>query len=143
MSHIVGNFISSSVLKPDENQSPNWKPNANCGAKDCPFSGASNDPSHAEMSLRKPQMSTVYLLCAIYVILGASSVLLVKALLREYPTTSSTITTSGRFDLLVSTITHMKDKNQLLIIPVTLWMGFSLAFMGADFTKSFVACTKG
>lgn len=32
---------------------------------------------------------------------------------------------------------------QMLLIPLTLWLGFSLAFIGADYTKSFVACAKG
>ena len=36
-----------------------------------------------------------------------------------------------------------KNKYQILLIPLTLWLGFSLAFIGADFTKSFVACAKG
>ena len=131
------------MLKPDEEMNANWSPNANCGARDCPASG-----SQETVSLRKPQMSTVYLLCTIYVGLGVMSVVLVKSMLREYPNAvASTIladsSRSGRFDLLVSTITHMRDKKQILIVPVTLWMGFSLAFMGADFTKSFVACTRG
>jgi len=37
----------------------------------------------------------------------------------------------------------MKDPYQTLLIPLTLWLGFSLAFIGADYTKSFVACSKG
>jgi len=43
----------------------------------------------------------------------------------------------------MSTINHMRDPNQMLLIPITLWLGFSLAFIGADYTKSFVACSKG
>lgn len=37
----------------------------------------------------------------------------------------------------------MKNPYQVLLIPLTLWLGFSLAFIGADYTKSFVACAKG
>lgn len=43
----------------------------------------------------------------------------------------------------MSTIHHMKHPYQMLLIPITLWLGFSLAFIGADYTKSFVACAKG
>lgn len=143
MSHIVGNFISSSVLRPDESEMSKWKPNLNCGASDCPGSGSTNDEP---MSLRKPQMVTVYLLCAIYIGLGVMSILLIKLFLREYERHTQlkeSDTKQGRFDLLISTITQMKERNQVLIIPITLWMGFSLGYMGADFTKSFVACSRG
>jgi predicted MFS family arabinose efflux permease len=55
------------------------------------------------------------------------------------PTSSNLL----KLDLLMSTINHMRDPNQMLLIPITLWLGFSLAFIGADYTKSFVACSKG
>ena len=38
---------------------------------------------------------------------------------------------------------HLKKKKQILIIPITLWLGFSQAFIGADFVKSYVNCLKG
>jgi predicted MFS family arabinose efflux permease len=43
----------------------------------------------------------------------------------------------------MTTIKHMGHKYQLLIIPLTLWNGFEQAFISADFTKSFVTCTRG
>ncbi len=70
----------------------------------------------------------------------------------------------NQFELIKSTILHLKNRNQLLIIPITFWLGFEQAFIGADFTKvfflffkvdfgfikkflsvhkSFVTCTKG
>lgn len=143
MSRIFGNFISSTILKPEENESATSTLNMNCGATDCPASDSESESS--QMSLKKPQMSTVYMLCTVYVSLGVLSIVLIKFGLREYARSESVTTTSinQRFDLLISTITQMKEKYQLLIIPITLWMGFSLAFIGADFTKSFVACSKG
>ena len=45
-----------------------------------------------------------------------------------------------QFDLVKSTIVHLKNRNQLLIIPITLWLGFEQAFIGADFTKVFIFC---
>jgi hypothetical protein len=44
-------------------------------------------------------------------------------------------TMKNQFDLIKSTILHLKNRNQLLIIPITLWLGFEQAFIGADFTK--------
>ena len=37
--------------------------------------------------------------------------------------------------LLISTLKHLKNKRQLLIIPLTLWSGFEQAYISADFTK--------
>jgi hypothetical protein len=37
--------------------------------------------------------------------------------------------------LLINTLKHIKEKDQLLIIPLTLWSGFEQAYIGADFTK--------
>ena len=36
--------------------------------------------------------------------------------------------------LLVATFRHMKNKNQLLVIPITIWSGIEQGFFGADFT---------
>jgi len=38
-------------------------------------------------------------------------------------------------NLLINTIKHLKHKNQLLIIPLTMYSGFEQAYIGADFTK--------
>ncbi len=37
--------------------------------------------------------------------------------------------------LLISTIKHMKSRNQLLLIPLTIWSGLEQSFLGAQFTK--------
>ena len=36
--------------------------------------------------------------------------------------------------LLVATFRHMKNKNQLLVIPITIWSGIEQGFFNADFT---------
>ena len=40
---------------------------------------------------------------------------------------------SGK-QLLVATFRHMKNKKQILIIPLTFWSGIEQGFFGADFT---------
>ena len=37
--------------------------------------------------------------------------------------------------LLVSTGKHMRNANQLLLIPLTVWSGLEQSFLGAQFTK--------
>jgi hypothetical protein len=36
--------------------------------------------------------------------------------------------------LLVATFKLMKNRNQLLLIPITIWSGLEQGFFGADFT---------
>lgn len=38
-------------------------------------------------------------------------------------------------NLLINTLRHLKNKKQLLIIPLTMWSGFEQAFISADFTR--------
>jgi MFS family permease len=147
MSQIIGNIISSTILKPDK-ESESSKitvKNLNCGAKDCPGTAESGN-------IIRPELSTVYNLCFIYILLGLASIVLIMCFLnnykqknpeksRDYAVKSSERT--EQFELLISTIDQLKNRYQILIIPLTLWLGFSLAFIGADFTKSFVACAQG
>jgi hypothetical protein len=37
-------------------------------------------------------------------------------------------------ELLIATVKHMRNPYQILIIPLTLWSGFQLAFIMADFS---------
>ena len=151
-SQIIGNFISSTILKPelDTDSFFTLKPKnlqlQLCGANDCP------DRSENE-KIKRPELSTVYTLCFVYIILGFMSILLIIFFLDKYeqkkkPEDRREITRglsskSEQFQLLMSTLDQLRNQYQILIIPLTLWLGFSLAFIGADFTKSFIACAKG
>ncbi|XP_077295709.1 UNC93-like protein [Arctopsyche grandis] len=45
--------------------------------------------------------------------------------------------------LLAITLKLLKEKNQLLILCITIWLGLGQAFVGADYTSAFVACAWG
>ena len=139
ISQIMGNLISSLVLKPDTANSTRILSVNQCGVKDCP--GGPNS------QIIRPQLSTVYSLCVIYLSLAFMSIVLIRYSLKSYKNKevykNDEPKNESKFDLLIKTITQLKNPYQLLIIPLTLWLGFSLAFIGADFTKSFVACAKG
>nr|CAD7438244.1 unnamed protein product [Timema bartmani] len=47
------------------------------------------------------------------------------------------------FDLLTSTVKMVKERNQLLLIPISLWLGTHKAFIEEEFTEAFVACAWG
>jgi len=37
--------------------------------------------------------------------------------------------------LLISTVKHLRNANQLLLIPLTIYSGLEQSFLGAQFTK--------
>jgi predicted MFS family arabinose efflux permease len=86
------------------------------------------------------------MLCGIYIGTALFSAFLVLVFLNTYKQigmTPSQKQFASPVHLLANTIKHIKNKNQLLIIPLTLWSGFEQAFIGADFTKSYISCVKG
>ena len=132
-------MISSTILKPviDEN-STNFTDISFCGIHDCPGS--------TEAKIKKPLLSTVYILCGIYVGTALCSALLILVFLNTYKQIGMSPSKKqfpSPYHLLVNTLKHAKNKNQLLIIPLTLWSGFEQAYIGADFTKSYISCVKG
>ncbi|CAF1072812.1 unnamed protein product [Brachionus calyciflorus] len=140
MSQIAGNLISSTVLKPENLDGQKNVNLAICGYNECP-----QIVSEQGVNLKKAELSTVYTLCFIYIFLGFMSILLIKLALSEYKSYKilEDKKTEINFDIFMSTIRQLKNKEQLLILPLTLWLGFSLAFIGADYTKSFISCAKG
>ena len=53
---------------------------------------------------------------------------------RFYNETESENQRSGVFQLLFATFNNLRDRKQLLILPLTIWSGLQQGFMGADFT---------
>ncbi|XP_073529499.1 protein unc-93 homolog A-like isoform X4 [Phyllobates terribilis] len=44
---------------------------------------------------------------------------------------------------ILETLRHLKDKRQVLLIPLTMWSGFEQGFLAGDYTKSYVTCSLG
>ena len=80
-------------------------------------------------------------MCAIFISVAIIGILLIFFLLDKYEQIGLTDSSKKKnenkspIDLLVNTVKHLRNKKQLLIIPLTLWSGFEQAFLGADFTK--------
>ncbi len=124
-------MISATVLKPEVVENSTFVTNITlCGRYDCPGS--------AEAAIKKPLLSTVYLLCGIYIGLALLAAALIFIFLNTYKQIGmkpSQKEFGSPLHLLANTIKHIKNKNQLLIIPLTLWSGFEQAYISADFTK--------
>jgi len=134
---IWGNIISSTVLKPvrDENDTL---------ANDISYCGINDCPGSANAQIKKPLLETVYILCGIYVGLALIGAGLIFFFLNTYQQIGleSKKQTKSPLHLLLNTIKHIKNTNQMLIIPLTLWSGFEQAFISADFTKVFIFANR-
>lgn len=124
--NIWGNVISYTILRPD-NPSDISHNFTNCGFHDCP--GSSVDA-------HKPPMTTVYTLCGIYLGLAFLAVTGLSLFLDTYKQIGLEMTDNitSPWEMLLNTVKHIKNPNQILIIPLTLYSGFEQAFIGADFT---------
>ena len=81
----------------------------------------------------------VYLLCGIYVACALVAVLITSIFADTHEKIGLKCTKkfNSSYKLFLNTLKHIKDTNQLLIIPLTLWFGVQQVFIGADFTKVF------
>jgi hypothetical protein len=145
MSQIIGNLVSSIILQPSN--PTNHVTSKHCGSLDCPGGIENSNKSHSISVSIKPEASQVYLLCFIYLLVALSSIGLVIVCLSQYVAIRPLSNhhhhnRSSIINLLTSTLKQARTLHQLLLIPITLWLGFSLAFIGADYTKSFIACSK-
>ena len=106
-----------------------------CGSKDCPGLGVAD-------LIKKPQMSTVYILCGIFIGFSIISIGLISIFLKTYKRNEleNSKDKTFTFSLFFSTIRLLKNKYQILIIPLTMFIGFEQAYINADFTK--VICKK-
>ena len=100
----------------------------------------------------------MYILCGTYLFLALVGILLIVFFLDTYSRKTigedsksennvDKCTKKKKFEveikLIKSTLAHLGKRNQLLVIPITCWLGFAQSFIGGDFTRSFVSCTKG
>ena len=98
--------------------------NLQCGSKDC--------PGNPTINAKKPVLETIYILCGIYLAVAIISIVLLFFLLDNYSRRAATQNQNWfSISLLQITVKHLRNKYQLLIIPLTLWSGFEQAFLSA------------
>ncbi|XP_025988285.2 UNC93-like protein [Solenopsis invicta] len=148
MAQVWGNLISSAVLSygidtVDTNVTLNSSIVAEiCGANFCGVSAENENPN-----LLRPPAERIYLISGIYLgcmILACLIIAFAVDPLSRYDRNRARLVkgTSG-FKLLAVTLKLLKEKNQLLILPITLFIGAEQAFLFADYSASFVSCAWG
>lgn len=155
MAQVWGNLISSSVLSFGKVElssdiastsnitlSTHSKVAEICGAKFCPGIDANINPNLIPPELGKIQMlSGIFLCCMVLacllVIFGVDS-------LKRYGMNHKEAGNGlSGYKLLSVTIKLLSEHYQLLLLPITMFIGLEEAFVAVDFTASFVACGWG
>ncbi|XP_015183523.1 PREDICTED: UNC93-like protein [Polistes dominula] len=150
MAQVWGNLISSAVLSFGKNEmiSTNMSLNSTivaeiCGANFCVASPSTND----NPNLEQPPIERIHLISGIYVALMilASLVIVfgVDSLSRYDRGRKGSGTGLTGLKLLAVTLSLLKEKNQLLILPIIIFIGAEQAFLFADYNASFVSCAWG
>ncbi|GFS30691.1 protein unc-93 homolog A [Nephila pilipes] len=107
-----------------------------CGASFC---NIGTDCS--QNNLREPRDDLRYILIGLFVALSILALLLVVFCLDELKKKRKNVSVS--WQILISTITHMKNKKQLFLIPMSLNIGVSQGFIMSDFTRDYIGCAWG
>lgn len=149
MAQVWGNLISSAVLSHgDESVPANGTLNSTvvaevCGANFCGAASAAADTP----KLERPPEERIHLISGIYLgcmVLASLIVAFGVDSLSRYDRNriSSSAGLSG-VKLLAVTLKLLKEKCQLLILPIIMFIGAEQAFLFADYNASFVSCAWG
>ncbi|XP_068145994.1 UNC93-like protein [Drosophila tropicalis] len=163
MAQVWGNLISSSVLTlsgPPSTESiangsltndyedleavieTNSRVGELCGARFCPGISAEVNPN-----LVPPAPEQIQLLNSIFLVCMAGAVVLmifgVNSLKRYGVKSGETGDGMSGLKLLTVTINLLRKRRQILMLPITMFIGLEEAFLAVDFTRSFVACGWG
>ncbi|XP_053962548.1 UNC93-like protein [Anastrepha ludens] len=154
MAQVWGNLISSSVLSftssdiaelnatfvtPAPAQS---RVGELCGARFCPGIGAEANPN-----LTPPEPAKIQLLNSIFLVCMALAVILMLFGVNSLKRYGVRRTDSGDgmsgLRLITVTLNLLRKRRQLLILPITMFIGLEESFLAVDYTRSFVACGWG
>ncbi|KAH8277562.1 hypothetical protein KR018_001053, partial [Drosophila ironensis] len=159
MAQVWGNLISSSVLTlsapaslsditngsaqlEEELQRESSRVAELCGARFCPGVGAAVNPN-----LVPPAPEQIRLLNSIFLTCMAAAVVMmifgVSSLKRYGVKRGDSGDGLSGLKLLTVTINLLRKRRQILMLPITMFIGLEEAFLAVDFTRSFVACGWG
>ncbi|KAK2141720.1 hypothetical protein LSH36_1053g01004 [Paralvinella palmiformis] len=145
LSYLVGSIISSTILMPpggpDENNTLSQdEVYEYCGVNDCPWNNVTN-PGQTE-----PDDKTLWTMVGTYIAIACAGVILVCVFVDNLPKYLREDRSRAKKDAakaLIDTALHLKNKYQLLLIPITIYSGLEQGFYGAEWTRSYVSCSLG
>ena len=149
MAQVWGNLISSAVLSYGLDAVPaNTTLNSSVVAEVCGanFCGATSGDAESP-KLERPPEERIHLISGIYLccMIVASLIVAfgVDSLSRYNQGRSGSATGLTGLKLLAVTLKLLKEKSQLLMLPIIMFIGGEQAFLFADYNASFVSCAWG
>ncbi|XP_026830337.1 UNC93-like protein [Ooceraea biroi] len=150
MAQVWGNLISSAVLSygVDTDVATNVTLNSSVVAETCGanFCGVSNVEDE-NPNLQPPAVERIHLISGIYLACMILACLIiafcVDSLTRYDRNRARLVKGKSGLKLLAVTLKLLKERSQLLILPITLFIGAEQAFLFADYNASFVSCAWG
>lgn len=144
---IWGNLLSSSLLSlsqsiPSSNfnttqiESNDTLPRY-CGPDYCPTSIRTESET-----LHRPDQWVIGILIGAYTTVTLLSLLCLLLFLDSMKGNTDRIT-NYNCNSCLNTISRLKDRNQLLLIIITIYTGMEQAYMTVEYTQSFISCTIG
>ncbi|XP_054718882.1 UNC93-like protein [Uloborus diversus] len=141
---IWGNVISYTVLR-NHQDLDHFETNETsyfCGSDYCQSGVVIENPNLQPPSTEKWNTLTLIYLC--FVLVAGIVVMFVLDPLQSDDSSKDESSDKGfSADLLIATLKHMKNKNQLLLVPLSFYCGLADGFYNSDYTKSYVACEWG
>ncbi|XP_061099894.1 protein unc-93 homolog A-like [Conger conger] len=139
-SAVWGNLMSSLIFGQDTNIADIPEENlVYCGAGIC-----TQNISGGETP--RPEQKLVHILVGCYIGVGILAMILVAVFLDNIDRDSAREFRGNRepfCSTFLATFKHLRDRRQLLLIPLTMYSGFEQAFLSGDYTKYYVTCALG
>ncbi|KAG9347512.1 hypothetical protein JZ751_005080, partial [Albula glossodonta] len=139
-SAVWGNLMSSLIFGKDTNIADIPEENLiYCGAGIC-----TQNISGGESS--RPEQKLVNILLGCYIGVGVLAMILVAVFLDNIDRETAREFRGNREPFcrtFLATFKHLRDKRQILLIPLTMYSGFEQGFLSGDYTKYYVTCALG
>ncbi|KAG1702353.1 UNC93-like protein [Nymphon striatum] len=148
---IWGNLISAYVLKPNQNTSDiDNDPDilALCGINFCNVDSEKRGEK-TNKNLDRPSDSKIYMLFGIYLgcaLLAALFIFIMLDQLKRSGEKEEGIkdgNSKPTLKLMFETFRHLKNPQQILIIPLSIYSGVEQGFFRNDFTRAYISCAWG
>ncbi|KAG9336264.1 hypothetical protein JZ751_002611 [Albula glossodonta] len=141
-SAVWGNLLSALILGQDSNMAEITQEYLQfCGAAgSCEYAGTATGNS------TRPTQSLVNTLLGCYIGFGVLAMVLVAVFLDNIDGDVARMYRKNREpvgSVILATFKHLKDKRQLLLIPLTVYSGLEQGFLSGDYNKYYVTCALG
>lgn len=144
-SQIWGNLVSFYVLRTADNDVkvvttgglpavPGVNITATCGINFC---------GEISESLSQLPDQRRFMLITVYLVFTVLSAVVIAFFLDQLHRSSSEKESNVLFSRLTATLKHLRKPNQILMVPITIFMGVEQAFILSDYSQGYIACSWG